>query len=171
MTTQNLVETLRATCKRCEPLASSRDLKLRFLPAPEPAWVSGDAKHLKSLLVILVDNAIKYTPAGGLVEVSLQSDGSRAICSVRDTGIGISDADLPHIFERFFRSDRARTREEGGCGLGLSIAEWIVRAHNGSIEVESVPGSGSTFRIVLPQVESPEAPELSTRQATLPAKK
>ena len=114
---------------------------------------------MKSLLLILLDNAIKYTLPDGLLEVTLNTEvPGYAICQVKDTGIGISEADLPHIFERFFRSDRARSREEGGAGLGLAIAEWIARVHHGSIEVESVLGSGSTFRIVLPRlVQVPEA--------------
>ena len=92
-----------------------------------------------------------------------------AICQVEDTGIGISEADLPHIFERFFRSDRTRNREEGGAGLGLAIATWIIEAHHGSIEVESVLGSGSTFRIVLPRlVQALEPPaESADRQTSL----
>lgn len=148
----------RTICHGCEPLAVKRGLNLRFLPAPEPTWVSGDAKQLKSLLLILLDNAMKYTPAGGIVEVSLTSSIHEHAVHVGDTGIGIPEADLPRIFERFFRSDRARTRDEGGSGLGLAIADWIARAHNGGIEVESVLGSGSTFKIVLPRlVQTPEA--------------
>jgi heavy metal sensor kinase len=172
--TLDLAETVRTTYGRCEPLAAKSGLTLRFLPAPEPTWVSGDAKHLKSLLFILLDNAIKYTPAGGTVEVSLVSTThEHAICRVKDTGIGIPEADLPHIFERFFRSDRARTREEAGSGLGLAIADWIARAHNGTIEVESVVGLGSTFRIVLPRVNrNPEASErLTDGQAELQGKR
>jgi signal transduction histidine kinase len=162
----DLTETFRVICQRCDPLAAKRALNLRFLPAPEPVWVSGDEKHLKSLLLILLDNAIKYTPAGGSVEVSLQSStAEHAICRVKDTGIGISEADLPHVFERFFRSDRVRSREEGGSGLGLAIADWIVRTHNGSIEVESVLGSGSTFRMVLPRL--PQPPEESFNRYTV----
>jgi signal transduction histidine kinase len=155
----DLTETLRATCKRCEPLAAKRGLHLLLTTAFTPYWVSSDAEYLKYLLLILIDNAIKYTPPGGFVEVSLTSGAQgQVICQVKDTGIGISDSDLPHIFERFFRSDRARSREEGGAGLGLAIAEWIARVHHGRIEVESVLGSGSTFRLLLPQLnEQPVA--------------
>jgi heavy metal sensor kinase len=156
--TLDLAEACRTVCQQCEPLAARRGLNLRFLPGRESYLVSGDARLLKSLLLILLDNAIKYTPAGGLVEVSLAAaSAERAICHVRDTGIGIAEADLPCIFERFFRSDRARTRDEGGSGLGLAIADWIVNAHHGSIEVESVLGSGSTFRIVLPRLPQASA--------------
>ena len=160
----DLTEAFRLTCQRCEALAARRGLSLRFLPVPEPIWVSGDAKHLKSLLLILLDNAIKYTPSGGSVEVSLLATAAGyAICRVKDTGIGIPADDVPRIFDRFFRSDRARTREEGGSGLGLAIAAWIARTHNGRIEVESVLGAGSTFRIVLPLLaQVPAAHEEST---------
>jgi heavy metal sensor kinase len=158
LATLDLVETCRTICQQCEPLAARRGLKLYFLPGRESALISGDARLLESLLLILLDNALKYTPAGGLVEVSLvAASDERAICHVRDTGIGIAEADLPHIFERFFRSDRARTREEGGSGLGLAIADWIISAHHGSIEVESTLGSGSTFRIVLPRLPQASA--------------
>jgi heavy metal sensor kinase len=174
----DLVETFWPTCQRYQPLAAKRGLNLRFLAASEPIWVSGDAKHLKSLLLILLDNAIKYTPAGGQVEVALSSSpasaaAGQAICSVKDTGIGIPEADLPRIFERFFRSDRARTREEGGSGLGLAIAEWIARTHNGRIEVESALGLGSTFRIVLPRLaQTPEThAESTSEQPALQGKK
>jgi heavy metal sensor kinase len=148
-------ETVRVTCARCEPLAAAQGVSLRLKPASGPLSVSGDAAHLKRLVLILLDNALKYTPAGGIVEVIVDDDPSGyATCEVRDTGIGISEADLPHIFDRFFRSDRARTREQSGAGLGLAIAEWIARVHHSRIEVESVFGVGSAFRVsfpVLPQ--------------------
>jgi heavy metal sensor kinase len=149
----DLADSLRATCVLCEPLAASRGLRLRLTPAAEPVWVSGDAEYLRRLLLILLDNAMKYTPAGGQMSAAMlaNADG-RAVCRVSDTGIGISETDLPHIFERFFRSDRARNREEGGAGLGLAIAEWIAVAHRGSIEVESRLGFGSEFRVLLPQL-------------------
>jgi heavy metal sensor kinase len=154
----DLAESLRATCQRCEPLATSRRIRLHLAPANEPAWVSGDAEHLRRLLVILLDNAIKYTPPGGQVDAMVTTSANGfAVCHVTDTGIGISEADLPHIFERFFRSDRARNREEGGAGLGLAIAEWIAGAHRGSIEVESRPGLGSVFRVLLPQLVQTDA--------------
>ena len=148
-------ETVRLTCARCEPLAAAQGVSLRLRPASGPLTVSGDAAHLRRLVLILLDNALKYTPAGGVVEVTVASAPSGyATCEVRDTGIGISEADLPHIFDRFFRSNRARTREQSGAGLGLAIAEWIARVHHSRIEVESVLGVGSTFRVsfpVLPQ--------------------
>ena len=93
---------------------------------------------------------MKYTPASGQIEVSLQRDDGYAVAEVRDSGIGIAAADLPNVFERFYRADKARTRETGGVGLGLSIGRWIAEVHAGTIEVHSSPGHGSTFQIRLP---------------------
>ncbi|MHB9091962.1 MAG: sensor histidine kinase, partial [Chloroflexota bacterium] len=106
--------------------------------------------RLKQVLLILVDNALKYTTAEGRVEVSLKCRGNSAILKVADTGIGISADDLPHVFERFYRADKARARDEGGVGLGLAIAQSIVERHGGLIAVESSPGDGSVFTVTLP---------------------
>ncbi|HSJ63871.1 MAG TPA: ATP-binding protein [Gemmatimonadaceae bacterium] len=125
------------------------------LPVVMPATVMGDRTRLRQLFLNLVTNAIKYTPRGGSVEVSLSTAGKTATFSVRDTGIGISAADLPHVFERFYRADRARSRtaERGGFGLGLAISHWIAEAHGGTISVRSRLGRGSTFTVTLPMVE------------------
>jgi signal transduction histidine kinase len=117
--------------------------------------VLGDSDRLKQLILNLVDNAIKYTPAGGKVMMSLSKEDGRAQLIVKDTGIGIPAVDLPHIFDRFYRVDKARTRAQGGSGLGLSIAKWIVEAHGGRIEVESKVGAGTTFRVYLPVLKRP----------------
>jgi signal transduction histidine kinase len=117
--------------------------------------VLGDSDRLKQLILNLVDNAIKYTPAGGKVMMSLSKEDGRAQLVVEDTGIGIPAVDLPHIFDRFYRVDKARTRAQGGSGLGLSIAKWIVEAHGGRIEVESKVGAGTTFRVYLPVLKRP----------------
>ncbi len=116
----------------------------------DQALVMGDPDRLRQLLLNLVDNALKYTPAGGEVTLSLQREPGWVCIAVSDTGIGISPEDLPHIFERFYRSDKARTRGKGGTGLGLAIARWIAEAHNGRITVESAPNRGSTFTVWLP---------------------
>jgi signal transduction histidine kinase len=97
-----------------------------------------------------VDNAVKYTPAGGRCEIELSQDRDQADITVRDTGIGISEGDLPSIFERFVRADRARSSETPGAGLGLAIARWITEMHGGTIGVESKVGAGSVFRVRLP---------------------
>src|SRR6266566_10135567 len=115
-----------------------------------PVTVYGDADQLKQVLVALVDNALKYTHYEGSVTLSLTTDENCAYVTVSDTGIGILPEDLPHIFERFYRADRARSRDRGGSGLGLTIAQNIVREHRGLIAVESTPGKGSTFIVKLP---------------------
>ena len=134
----------------------------------EPAHVAvlGDAARLRQLFLNLTTNAIKYTPRGGSVQIALTSHEHTAAFSVRDTGIGISAADLPHVFERFYRADRARSRatERSGFGLGLAITKWIAEAHGGSISVRSRFGRGSTFTVTLPMLdEQPErAPSMDS---------
>lgn len=116
----------------------------------EPCVIRGDRDRMKQLFLILVDNAIKYTPAPGSVSVSLRRDPNGAVFEVRDTGIGIPAADLPRVFERFYRADPARSRDPGGTGLGLAIAHWIATQHEGTIELTSTPGHGTTATVRLP---------------------
>lgn len=115
-----------------------------------PVRVRGDRARLRQLVVILVDNSLKYADAGGSVQVRCTADGARAELVVTDTGPGISAEDQKRIFERFYRADAERTRSKGGTGLGLAIAKWIVEAHSGRISVDSQPGDGTTFRVRLP---------------------
>ncbi|MBI1810017.1 MAG: HAMP domain-containing protein [Gemmatimonadetes bacterium] len=116
-----------------------------------PATVMGDRVRLRQLFLNLITNAIKYTARGGRVDVSLETRDGHAVFSVKDTGIGIAGADLPFIFDRFWRVDRARSRSErGGVGLGLAISQWIAQAHGGSITVTSRMGRGSTFSVSIP---------------------
>jgi two-component system, OmpR family, sensor kinase len=117
-----------------------------------PAQVYGDADKLKQALVALLENALKYTPYEGTVTLSLTTHDGNALISVCDTGIGILPEDLPHIFERFYRADPARSRDRGGSGLGLAIVKSIVEENGGSIGVESTPGKGSVFKITLPLI-------------------
>ena len=129
------------------------------LGSVDQVLVCGDRDRLKQVIVNLVGNAINYTPAGGQVLVGLGKSGNQAQLTITDTGAGIPPEDLPHIFERFYRGEKARTRQrEGkGWGLGLSIAYWIVRNHNGRIEVSSTLGQGSTFCVWLPLASEDEA--------------
>jgi signal transduction histidine kinase len=135
------------------------------LAALEGGIVMGDATRLRQLLLNLVTNAIKYTPKGGRVEVSVTHRGADEVAiTVRDTGIGIAANDLPHVFDRFWRADRVRSRssERGGFGLGLAISQWIVQAHGGSISVQSRLGRGSVFTVLLPIVAEALPPKRET---------
>jgi two-component system, OmpR family, sensor kinase len=125
------------------------------MPVLDNAVVMGDRTRLRQLLLNLVTNAIKYTPRGGRVELSVtRKPGDEISIAVRDTGIGIAANDLPHVFDRFWRADRVRSRasERGGFGLGLSISQWIVQAHGGTLTVQSRLGRGSVFTVNLPVV-------------------
>jgi two-component system OmpR family sensor kinase len=122
------------------------------LPFIADAMVMGDRTRLRQLFLNLVTNAIKYTPAGGKVDIGLGRHPDNVTFAVRDTGIGISAADFPHIFERFWRADRVRSRmsERGGFGLGLAISQWIAQAHGGTLTASSRLGRGSLFTVTLP---------------------
>ncbi|WP_420973668.1 sensory box histidine kinase PhoR [Bacillus thuringiensis] len=115
------------------------------------ASVIGDPSRLKQIFINLINNAIVYTPAGGVVSVELAEDKYNAYIKVSDTGIGISKEEIPRIFERFYRVDKARSRNTGGTGLGLSIVKHLVEAHHGTITVDSEVGEGTTFTVVLPK--------------------
>lgn len=128
----------------------------------DQAEVMGDPDRLKQLILNLVNNAIKYTRVDGRVNLRLARLNGQVRLSVQDSGCGIPAEDLPHIFERFYRVDKARARPNGGSGLGLAIAKWITEAHDGEIQVQSVLGEGTTFIVLLPALEN-EVP------ATLPA--
>ncbi len=146
----NVSEVLREACHQGSALAEAKQIAFQEQIPGDSMWIRGDATSLRRLFLILIDNAVKYTPSGGQVEVSLQRNNGNAVAQVRDTGIGIAETDLPNVFERFYRADKARKRELGGVGLGLSIGRWITEVHDGTIEVQSSPGRGSTFQIRLP---------------------
>jgi heavy metal sensor kinase len=138
------------------PLAEAGGVMLSA-PSQFPAPISGDQARLTQLIVNLVDNALKYTPVGGKVEVRVNAVDGRALLQVTDSGVGIAPEHLPHLFERFYRADAARSRDEGGAGLGLSICQWIATAHEGTIAVHSTPGSGTTFTVSLPLTKAQTA--------------
>lgn len=140
-----------------EPVAQAKNLILQCDHA-EDVVVEGDADWLTRLLLNLLDNAIKFTPGGGRVVVTVSREGSEARLAVQDSGIGVDPSDMPHVFERFFRADPARSSGVDGAGLGLSLAKWVADRHDGRIEVESQPGRGSTFTVVLPVCADSEAP-------------
>ena len=116
--------------------------------------VNGDAVKLQQVIYNVIDNAIKYTPRGGEVETELFRSGRKAVIRIKDTGIGIPAADLPHIFDRFYRVDKARSRATGGTGLGLSIVKQTVIQHGGNISAQSTEGKGTAFIIELPLHQS-----------------
>jgi histidine kinase len=132
------------------PNFQAKGVALEAALPTDGAVVLGDADRLRQVLVNLLDNALCYTPSGGRVDVSLVIEGAAARLTVRDTGCGIAPEDLPHIFERFYRGDKSRTRATGGAGIGLTIARHIVQHHGGTITVSSQPGAWSTFEVILP---------------------
>lgn len=150
----DLADTLRDVCRQGRTLAEAKQISFEEKNLVTPVTVDGDRDALYRLFLILIDNAVKYTTSGGLIAVSLTGGDQEAVVEVRDTGIGIASNDLPHIFDRFYRADKARSRESGGVGLGLSIARWEAEAHGGSIDVQSSVGEGSIFRVRLPIIKA-----------------
>ena len=146
----DVAEVLREACQQGSALAEAKQIEFRAQIPRQPIGIFGDSSSLRRLFLILIDNAVKYTALNGSVDVSLREGEGFAVVEVRDTGIGIAESDLPNVFERFYRADKARNRESGGVGLGLSIGRWIAEAHAGIIEVESSLGVGSVFRVRLP---------------------
>lgn len=146
----DMCDVVRNASEQGEKLVRNRQARFSAQIPDGPIWVNADPDALRRALLILIDNAAKYTPPGGDVAIHFEMRGSFAVASVADSGIGIAKEDIAHIFDRFWRADKARSREQGGVGLGLSIARWIVDSHRGSIEVESEPGRGSTFHLRMP---------------------
>ena len=140
-----------ATVEQMRLLAEDKNISLTC-DSGAAVTIDGNRARLKQVVVNLLDNAIKYTPAGGTVNVSVKSKHRRATLAVADNGPGIDPESLTHIFERFYRGDKARTRKSGGVGLGLSIARSICLAHSGELKVESFPGQGSCFSVELPAI-------------------
>jgi two-component system, OmpR family, sensor kinase len=145
----DLSEIVSTTADQISLLAQDKNVRITCR-ADRPVMVRGDSARLKQVAVNLLDNAIKYTPSGGSITVDVSAHDNEAALEVADTGIGIPADALPHVFERFYRADKARSRELGGAGLGLSIVEAICRAHGGKVEVESTEGSGSRVTVRLP---------------------
>jgi heavy metal sensor kinase len=133
-----------------EKLARNKRLLFKLQTSTAAVDIHGDADALRRVFLILIDNAVKYTPIGGTVSVQIVVNDGFLVASVSDTGIGISEDDLPHIFDRFWRADKVRSRAAGGAGLGLSIARWIIDQHHGTLTAESKEGQGSVFRVSVP---------------------
>ena len=135
-------------CRSLHIVADAKRITLECR-CPEDVSFSGDQELLRRLILNLLDNAIRYTPEGGKISVELERNGGELRLQVADTGVGIDPEAAGHVFERFYRGDQARSRQNGGFGLGLSIVRWIAESHNGTVEVVSKPGKGSTFTVLL----------------------
>ncbi len=151
MVPTNIKDVLQDVLAQALPMADAKHVTLDAELPQQPIWIAGDHQLLQRLFLILVDNAVKYTPSSGQVSIRFGAENGMIVISVIDSGIGISNEDLPHIFDRFYRADKARSREMGGAGLGLSIGRWIAEAHGGSVVAESQPATGSTFKVALPR--------------------
>jgi heavy metal sensor kinase len=146
----SVADLVASAVEQVRPAAQQRNVALDLAPGP-PVTLRADEDLLLQLLLNLLDNALKYTPAAGDVSAGWAADSAFVDVWVHDTGAGIAPEHLPHIFDRFYRADKSRSRAEGGAGLGLSICRWIAEAHGGSISVESTPGQGSTFTARFPR--------------------
>jgi two-component system OmpR family sensor kinase len=149
----DFTELTRTTVDQMRPLADEKKLKLNF-DAPLPLEVEADRIRLKQIVVNLVDNAIKYTSTDGSVSVSTFPVNGMAVLEVADTGIGIPEEALSQVFDRFYRVDKARSRQMGGTGLGLAIVKSICAAYGGTVTVKSAEGKGAVFRVELPMAAS-----------------
>jgi heavy metal sensor kinase len=145
----NLAEVVEQACDLARPIADELRLSLSVSPGTQLVKVLGDFPTLRRLLWILLDNALKYTPAPGEIDVALSAGGGRATVTVRDSGVGISETELPHIFDRFYRADPSRSQIEG-AGLGLAIAKWIATLHRADLTVTSHVQKGTIFRLDVP---------------------
>lgn len=153
----NLTAVVAEACELARPVAAERQLHLTIsVNAAQAVKVLGDFSALRRLLWILLDNALKYTPSPGRIEVALTATAEEAVVQVRDTGVGIAQADLPLIFNRFYRADPSRSQTEGS-GLGLSIAKWIAEVHRASLTVASENRMGTAVRLALPVCSNPES--------------
>jgi heavy metal sensor kinase len=150
----DLAELAAGTADQMSLLAEDKHIGVACTAA-KGVWVAGDRARLKQVVVNLLDNAIKYTPAGGAVALTVTTSDSKAVLEVSDNGAGIPPEALARVFDRFFRVDKARSRAEGGAGLGLSIVKSICAAHHGQVEASSTLGQGSRFRVELPLVPAP----------------
>jgi heavy metal sensor kinase len=138
-------------CRSAQTLAVARGIALEC-PAHDDVAFRGDEELVRRMVMNLIDNAIRYTPAGGRVTAALEVRGGAVSIRIADTGTGIAPDAVAHVFERFYRGDKARSRQDGGFGLGLAIVKWIAESHHGAVELASAPGQGSAFTVTLPRV-------------------
>ena len=145
----SLNDAVRDCARAAQVLAGQKGVSLKLEKDLPALTLNGDQELIRRMILNLLDNAVKYTPAGGNISLALARQNGNAEIVVRDTGIGIPESAQPLVFDRFYRVDKARARAMGGAGLGLSIAQWIAEVHGGEISVASTPGQGSTFTVVL----------------------
>lgn len=156
LTPTDLSSTGREATELARTLAQAKNIHVSVQIPEHPLIVDGNEQLLGQLWLILLDNAVKYTPEGGEIGFSMAPVNSHFEATVRDTGIGIAPGDLPHVYDRFWRADKVRSRNAGGTGLGLSIARWIVETHHGEIVIDSEPGRGSRVTVRFPLAERSE---------------
>ena len=147
----NISKVVKEACDLFQPVAEEKGMSLIY-KVPEYSFIRGDMRRIQRMVANLLDNAVKYTLNSGSVKASVEKYEGRVIISIEENGIGISEEDLPHIFDRFYRCDSSRSQP--GFGLGLSFALAVARAHGGDIRVTSMKGQGSTFRVILPETSS-----------------
>jgi heavy metal sensor kinase len=155
----DLAELAKTTADQMSLLAEDKKISL-FCEAGQPAYVQGDRSRIKQVIVNLLDNAIKYTPANGKVQVNVHGVNGHAVLEVQDSGIGIAPEALPHVFERFYRVDKTRPANDESAGLGLSIVKAICTAHGAEVEASSTPGAGSRFLVKLPLQKAEKLPSI-----------
>jgi heavy metal sensor kinase len=146
----SLNEAIKDCARAAQVLATRKGVRLTMESNSSSIDLNGDKELITRMILNLLDNAVKYTPAGGEISLALSRQNGNAEIVVRDTGIGIAETDRQRVFDRFYRVDKARSRALGGAGLGLSIVRWIVEIHGGDIHIDSAPGLGSTFTVELP---------------------
>jgi heavy metal sensor kinase len=154
----DLADVLAEVESALRPQAESRDLQISMDQSSPDTMIAGDRQRLRQLFYQLVHNAIQFTPAGGTITLSVAEEGAQVVAQVTDTGAGIPKEDIPCIFDRFYRVDKARNRSHGGSGLGLALVRTLVEAHGGSISVDSALGLGSTFRVTFPHTTQQDLP-------------
>ena len=147
----DLAQSVAKACSQVSPLAESKNLQVSVRANSEHCWIYAGEDHLRRLWLILLENAVKYTPCGGKISVAIDSAANdQPRCTVSDTGIGIPSEHIPRIFERFYRGDKARSHVDGGTGLGLAIARELAGLYDAVLEVESELGLGASFRVTFP---------------------
>jgi signal transduction histidine kinase len=150
----SLNESVGKALDACQYLADAKAIRLTLQTQPDADHVWADGTYLHRLWFLLIDNAIKYTPAGGSVSVSLKTTSTgHPMCEIKDSGIGIPESDLSLIFNRFYRAENTKAQSDVGSGLGLAMVKWITEGHRATVEVESAVNTGSTFRVIFPDVD------------------